>query len=91
MEVKLGPHGILVEKYIPVERKIESGIIIPQTKKLTKPQSKVVAVGPGTREKPMEVRVGDVISFEAANARVVEVEKKEYMLTDSNNCLYIHP
>ena len=91
MEAKLGPHGILVEKYVPEERKLESGIIIPQTKKLTKPKSKVVAVGTGTRENPMEVRVGDVISFEAANARVVEVEKKEYMLISSNDCLFIHP
>lgn len=95
MKAKLGPHGILVEKYVPVERKLESGIIIPQTKKLTKPRSKVVAVGPGTEKKPMEARVGDEISFEAANARVVEVEGKEYMLIDAspsaNNLLYIHP
>ena len=90
MEAKLGPHGILVEKYIPVERKLPTGIIIPQTKKQTKPISKVVAVGSGTKKDPMEVRVGDEISFQAANARDVEVEGKEYMLINSIDCLYIH-
>ena len=90
MEVKLGPHGILVEKPVTEERKLESGIIIPQTQKQSKPKSKVVATGRGTKDNPMEVRVGDVVTYSATLGREITApDGTEYLLMDVSNCLYI--
>ncbi len=66
-----------------------SGIIIPQTQKQSKPKSKVIAVGLGTREEPMEIKVGDVVTFNKTSAREVDVEGKTCLLIDMSNCLWI--
>ena len=91
MEEKLGPQGILVEKTEDVERKLASGIIIPQTQKVSRKTGKVVAVGKGTMEEPMEVRVGDVIHYREHASRNVEIENKMYGILDAKDCLYIEP
>lgn len=90
MVLKLGPHGILIEKFVEVERKLNSGIIIPKTQKQSKPKARVVAVGTGTKQKPMEAKPGDVITYVATTAREVEApDGNSFLLIDSENCLYI--
>lgn len=90
MVVKLGPHGVLMAKPVETERKLESGIIVPQTQKQSKPKSKVLAVGKGTKDKPMEVSVGDVVTFNGAGTREVTGDNgEEYLVIDMSNCLWI--
>ena len=86
---KLGPHGIIVELHVEKERKLDSGIIIPQTLKVAKPKGKVLATGSGTPDKLMEVRVGDIVTYQSVSARKVEYEGKECLLIDMDNCLWI--
>jgi len=90
MKVKLGPHGIIVEKREDVQRKLESGIIIPSMVKEVKPTGKVMAVGSGTKEEPMGVEIGDIVTYQSIGAREVMIEDKEYLLISSDNGIWIN-
>ena len=45
------------------ETKTSSGIIIPDTAKEKPQRGKIVAVGPGTKENPVTVKVGDIVLY----------------------------
>ena len=89
MKVKLGPSGIIIEKQETVERTLESGIILPATQKQNKPKAKVLAAGSGSKEEPMEVKVGDIITYQAIGAREITVEGYECLLINMDSCLWI--
>ncbi len=48
---------------IAAETKTASGIYIPDTAKEKPQNGKVVAVGPGTKDEPMTVKVGDTVLY----------------------------
>lgn len=61
------------------EEKTASGIIIPDSAKKEKPgRGKVVAVGPGKREKgevvPVSVKVGDIVMFSKYGYDEVDID-----------------
>jgi chaperonin GroES len=72
------------------EKKLASGIIIPETVNKEKPaKGTVVAVGPGKYEDgkrvPLQVKVGDTVFFSSYGYDEVKVEGEEYyILTESN-------
>jgi chaperonin GroES len=89
-KMKLGLNIVAIEKSEDVERTLESGIIIPQTKKDTNPQGRVLAVGPGDDKHPLEIRVGDMVYYQAAGAiTVTDPQGKECLLVNSANCLFV--
>ena len=45
------------------EEKTASGIIIPDTAKEKPQKGTVIAVGPGTKDEEMQVKVGDVVLY----------------------------
>ncbi|HNY05164.1 MAG TPA: co-chaperone GroES [Candidatus Egerieousia sp.] len=45
------------------EKKTEGGIIIPDTAKEKPQEGKVVAVGPGKKDEPMELKKGDTVLY----------------------------
>ena len=47
----------------PLRLKTSSGIIIPDTAKEKPQKGKIVAVGPGTNENLITVKVGDVVLY----------------------------
>ena len=53
---------VLVEP-LKAETKTASGIIIPDTAKEKPQKGNVVAVGPGTKENPITVKVGDSVLY----------------------------
>jgi chaperonin GroES len=62
------------------EQKTASGIIIPDTAK-EKPQSgKVVAVGKGTKDHEMTVKVGDQVLYGKYSGTELNYEGKTYMI-----------
>jgi chaperonin GroES len=63
-KVKIKPLAdrVLVEP-APAEEKTAAGIIIPDTAKEKPQKGTVVAVGPGKKDEPMTVKVGDNVLY----------------------------
>ena len=51
------------------QTKTAGGIYIPDTAKEKPQQGKVIAVGPGKKDEPMEVKAGDVIGINAYRSK----------------------
>ena len=62
MNIKPLADRVLVEAS-EAETKTSSGIIIPDTAKEKPQRGKIVAVGPGTKENPITVKVGDIVLY----------------------------
>ena len=71
------------------ETKTASGIFIPDTAKEKPQQGTVIAVGPGKKDEPMEVRVGDVVLFGKYAGTEVAVEEKKYLIVKQSDILAI--
>ncbi len=62
------------------EEKTAAGLIIPDTAKEKPLAGKVVAVGPGTSEVKMEVKVGDQVLYGKYAGTEVTVEGETYLI-----------
>ena len=80
-KLKLHPLGdrVLVEP-APAEEKTISGIIIPDTAKEKPQKGTVVAVGPGKKDEPLTVKVGDSILYGKYAGTEMTVDGKEYLI-----------
>ena len=70
------------------ETKTSSGIIIPDTAKENH-KRKIVAVGPGTKENPVTVKVGDVVLYGKYSGTELNHEGKDYLIMKENDILAI--
>ena len=71
------------------ETKTASGIYIPDTAK-EKPQlGTVLATGPGKKDEPMEVKVGDQVLYGKYSGTEVTVEDKKYLIVKQSDILAI--
>ena len=71
------------------ETKTASGSYIPDTEKEKPPQGTVVAAGPGKKDEPMEVKVGDVVLYGKYAGTEVTVEDKKYLIVKQSDMLAI--
>ena len=71
------------------ETKTASGIFIPDTAKEKPQQGKVVAAGPGKKDEPMEVKVGDEVLYGKYAGTEVTVEDKKYLIVKQSDILAI--
>ncbi|KAB2879514.1 co-chaperone GroES [bacterium] len=88
--MKLKPLGdrVIVES-LEAEEKTASGIFIPDTAK-EKPQAgKVLAVGPGKKDEPMEVKVGDSVLYGKYSGTEVTIDNKKYLIMHQVDILAI--
>ena len=69
------------------ETKTASGIFIPDTAKEKPQQGTVIAVGPGKKDEPMEVKVGDVVLYGKYSGTEVAVEEKKYLIVKQSDIL----
>ena len=79
---------ILLKK-IEQDQKTPGGIIIPDTAKEKPQQGTVVAAGPGKKDEPMEVKVGDVVIYGKYAGTEVSVEGKDYLIMKQSDILAI--
>ncbi len=70
----------VVVKPLPVEERTKGGIIIPDTAKERPQKGKVVAVGPGKKDEPTTVKVGDIVLFGKYAGTEVEIDGEEYLI-----------
>lgn len=71
------------------ENKLESGIIIPEQSVQKKNTGKIIAVGPGTPNSPVNVSVGEKVSFNPHAGSSVEIEGVEHLIMRVTEIQYI--
>jgi chaperonin GroES len=88
--IKMKPLGtrVIIEPLV-AEEKTQGGIIIPDSAK-EKPQSgKVVAVGPGSKDEPMEVKVGDIVLYGKYSGTEINYENDDYLIMSQSDILAV--
>lgn len=88
--MKLKPLGDkVVLKQILEEETTKSGIILTGGTKEKPQQAEVVAVGPGTDEVQMQVKVGDTVIFQKYSGTEVKFDNDEYIVVKQADILAI--
>jgi chaperonin GroES len=89
-EVKIKPleDRVLVAPQA-AEEKTASGIIIPDSAKEKPQRGTVVAVGPGTKDIKMEVKIGDVVLYGKYAGTELSIDKKDYLIMRHSDILAI--
>jgi chaperonin GroES len=77
----------VVIKRLEAEEKTQSGIVLPGQAK-EKPQiAEVVAVGPGTEDDKMELKVGDFVIFSQYAGTQIKYQGDEYTILSQRDVL----
>ena len=71
------------------ETKTASGLYIPDTAKEKPQQGVVVAAGPGKKDEPMEVKVGDQVIYGKYAGTEVNFEDKKYLIVKQSDILAV--
>lgn len=79
---------VLVEP-LEAETKTASGIIIPDSAKEKPQKGNVVAVGPGTKENPITVKVGNSVLYGKYSGTELKLEGKNYLIMQESDILAI--
>ena len=79
MNVKPLSDRVLI-KPTPAEEVTATGIIIPDTAKEKPLRGTVLAVGPGTKDEAMQVKVGDVVLFGKYAGTEVEIDRETVLI-----------
>ena len=69
--------------------KTASGLYIPDTAKEKPQQGTVIAAGPGKKDEPMEVKVGDVVLYGKYAGTEVTVDEKKLLIVKQSDILAI--
>ncbi len=88
--VKIKPLAdrVLIEP-MAAEEKTATGIIIPDTAKEKPQKGTVVAVGPGTKDEKIEVKVGDVVLYGKYSGTELTIKGKDYLIMRQSDVLAI--
>ena len=71
------------------ETQTASGLFIPDSAKEKPQQGTVLAVGPGKKDEPMEVKVGDEVLYGKYAGTEVTVDGKKYLIVKQSDILAI--
>ena len=88
--MKLTPlNDRVVLKQLVAEETTKSGIVIPGQNKEKPQQAEVVAVGPGTEEVKMQVKVGDKVIYSKYSGTEVKLDEEEYIICKQDDILAV--
>jgi len=73
----------------PAEEKTIGGIIIPDTAKEKPLKGEVIAVGSGTKDEEMVLKVGDTVLYGKYAGTELEVEGEKYLIMRQNDVVAI--
>ena len=88
MNIKPLADRVLV-KPAPAEEKTISGIIIPDSAKEKPLKGEILAVGNGTKDEEMIVKVGNTVLYGKYAGTAVEWEGEKYLIMRQNDILAI--
>ena len=79
----------VVIKKLEAEEKTQGGIILANAAKEKPQTAEVVAVGPGTKDEVMEVKVGDKVIFSKFAGTEVKYDGREYTIMNQSDILAV--
>ena len=88
MNIKPLADRVLV-KPVAAEEKTASGIIIPDSAKEKPLKGEVLAVGKGTKDEEMVVKVGDTVLYGKYAGTELELEGEKYLIMRQSDILAI--
>lgn len=88
MNIKPLADRVLIQP-APAEEKTASGIIIPDSAKEKPLKGTVVAVGQGTKDEEMAVKVGDVVLYGKYAGTEIEVDNEKYLIMRQSDVLAV--
>jgi chaperonin GroES len=88
MKIKPLADRVLVEPSA-AETKTASVIIIPDTAQEKPQKGRIVAVGPGTKENPITLKVGDQILYGKYSGTELKHEESDYLIMRESDILAI--
>ena len=88
MKLKPLADRVLVEPSA-AETKTTSGIIIPDTAQEKPQKGMIVAVGKGTKENPLSVKVGDNVLYGKYSGTDLKYDGKDYLIMKESDILAI--
>lgn len=71
------------------ETKTAAGLYIPDTAKEKPQQGTILAAGPGKKDEPMELKVGDVVLYGKYAGTEITVEGKNYLIIKQSDVLAV--
>ena len=74
---------------LDAETKTASGIIIPDSAKEKPQKGNVVAVGPGTKDNPVTLKVGDTVLYGKYSGTELKFENNDYLIMRESDILAI--
>ena len=88
--MKLTPlNDRVVLKQLVAEETTKSGIVLPGQNKEKPQQAEVVAVGPGTEDVKMQVKVGDKVIYSKYSGTEVKLDEEEYIICKQDDILAV--
>ena len=90
MAIKIKPLAdrVLIEP-LAAETKTASGIIIPDNAKEKPQRGKVIAVGNGTKDEKMTVKVGNTVLYGKYSGTELKFEGQDYLIMRESDILAI--
>lgn len=79
----------VVIKRLEAEEKTASGIVLPGQAKEKPQMAEIIAVGPGTEDEKMEVKVGDTVIFSQYAGTEIKYQGEEYTILTQRDVLAI--
>ena len=90
MSIGIKPLGArVVIKKMEAEEKTEAGLLLSGSAKEKPQQAEVLAVGPGTKDEPMELKVGDIVVFSRYGGSELKYKGVEYTIINQKDILAI--
>ena len=65
------------------------GLYIPDNAKEKPQQGTIIAVGPGSQDEPMEVKVGETVLYGKYAGTEVTVDNKKYLIVKQSDILAV--
>lgn len=88
MSLGIKPLGSrVVIKRLEAEEKSQGGIILTSAAKEKPQTAEIMAVGPGTKDEPMELKVGDKVVFSKYGGMEIKYDGEEYTIMDQSDIL----
>ena len=88
MSIGIKPLGArVVIKKMEAEERTEAGLLLSGSAKEKPQQAEVLAVGPGTKDEPMELKVGDIVVFSRYGGSELKYHGVEYTIINQKDIL----
>ncbi|MBV7529330.1 chaperonin GroES [Chitinophaga jiangningensis] len=79
----------VIVKPAAAEEKTAGGIIIPDTAKEKPQKGTVVAAGPGKKDEPVTVKVGDTVLYGKYSGTEISIEGGDYLIMRESDILAV--